>query len=173
VIAMEQQVAQTIDTDLAGELNRAGNAGIAVQVTFREPTAPEELARLGLQPAFSRGPAVTFGVLSPEAIRLLAARVDVVRIARGPTASGRSGKDKSMDKIDGSLRREMEEKPDVSYSVLVSFVKPLEDEAVEAMGLIAGKPTEAVGQLTKSAILAMAKRAEVRRIRLSPAVKPM
>jgi hypothetical protein len=78
-----------------------------------------------------------------------------------------------MDKIDGPLRREMEQKPNVSYSVLVSFGRPLEDDAVEAMGLMAGKPTEAVGQLTKSAILAMAKRAEVRRIRLSPAVKPM
>jgi hypothetical protein len=170
---MEQQVARTIDADLAGELNRAGNTGIAVQVTFRVLPAPEDLAHLGLQPAFSRGSAVTFGVLSPAAIRQLAARADVVRIARPPATSPPSEKDKSMDKIDGSLRREMEEKPDVSYSVLVSFVKPLEDAAVEAMGLLAGKPTEAVGQLSKDAVLAIAKRREVRRIRLSPVVKPM
>ena len=170
---MEQQVAQIVDADLAADLKRSETTAVAVQVTFRAQPAAEELARLGLRAAFTHGPAVTFGELSPAAILRLAARPDVLRIARAPAASGNSEKDKSMDKIDGSLRREMEEKPDVSYSVLVSFVKPLEDEAVEAMGLLAGKPTEAVGQLSKDAVLAMAKRREVRRIRLSPVVKPM
>jgi hypothetical protein len=170
---MQEQPAPVIDGDLARQLERDDSKIIAVQVTFRERPAAEELARLGLDPSFSGSSSIASGFLAPSSIRQLAARTDVVRIAKATVEPGRTEKSGSVDKIDDGLRREMERKPDVSYSVLVSFVKPLEDEAVEALGLMPGKSTEAIGQLTKDAVLAMAKRREVRRIRLSPVVKPM
>ncbi len=76
-----------------------------------------------------------------------------------------------MDKIEGPLRRLMDQHPGVSHSVIVRFDRALDDEAVEALGLMPGKPDEALGQLTGDAIRAMAERAEVKTIRSSPEMK--
>jgi hypothetical protein len=72
------------------------------------------------------------------------------------------------DKIESRLRRQMEDDPGSTYSVIVTFSRPVEDDILDQLGLMPGSPVEALGQLTLDAIAALAAREDVTRIRASP-----
>lgn len=75
-------------------------------------------------------------------------------------------------KVDRELQHWMEKEPGITYNVIVTFTTPMNDEQVDAMGLMPASPVEALGQLTGDAIRALAARSDVARIRSSPKVKP-
>jgi hypothetical protein len=76
------------------------------------------------------------------------------------------------EKVARELQRLMERDPGITYSVIVTFTQPMDDEQVDSLGLIPGSPVESLGQLTGDAIRALAARPDVARIRSSPKVKP-
>jgi hypothetical protein len=73
-----------------------------------------------------------------------------------------------LDKVESRLRRQMEEDPDLTYSVIVTFSQPVEGDLLDRLGLMPGSPVEALGQLTRDAIAALATRDDVTHIRSSP-----
>lgn len=77
-----------------------------------------------------------------------------------------------MKKIDRELQQLMEKSPDGTFSVIVTFAKPVDEELVEKLGLMPASPVEALGQITAEAITALAYRADVARIRSTPPVEP-
>lgn len=68
-----------IEASLANELLMRPGEALPVLVTFRVPPAPQALAGLGLS-AIGDG-VIAMGTLDPTAIRVLAARDDVLTIA--------------------------------------------------------------------------------------------
>jgi len=73
-----------------------------------------------------------------------------------------------MDKIESRLRQRMAEDPDLTYSVIITFAQPVEDDLLDRLGLMPGSPVEALGQLTPQVVAEMADRDDVTGIRSSP-----
>jgi hypothetical protein len=83
-------------------------------------------------------------------------------------SGGRRSGGGGVDKVESRLRREMDDDPGRTYSVIVTFSQPVGDDVLDQLGLMPGSPVEALGQLTRDAIAALAARKDVTRIRASP-----